>query len=265
MEATSPQSRSPVIRMERVAFSSLRDVSLVLGEGINWEVRAGDFWVIAGLQGAGKSDFLMLTGGLMPPTAGQYWFCGAKMPIFDDARLKERLQLGLVFEGGRLFNQLTVRENIALPLRYHRNLTAAQAEAEVQSILEATAMTAFADSTPAVLGRNWQKRVGLARALVLKPEVLLVDNPLGGLDSRHANWWLGLLGQLSRGDGLAQGRPMTLIVTAADFRPWKGRAQQFALLEERQFHILGTWTQLEMAGDERVLELLNPEAQPRQP
>jgi phospholipid/cholesterol/gamma-HCH transport system ATP-binding protein len=255
MEDTS-QNSPPVIRMEGVAFSSLRDVSLVLGEGINWEVHAGDFWVIAGLQGTGKSDFLLLTGGLMPPTAGDYWFCGEKMPIFEEARLKERLRLGLVFEGGRLFNQLTVRENIALPLRYHRNLTTAQAEAQVQALLEATELTAFAESAPAVLGRNWQKRVGLARALALKPELLLVDNPLGGLDLRHANWWLEMLGQLSRGEGLAEGKAITLVVTASDFRPWNGRARQFALLEKRQFRILGTWTQMEAAGDELVLELL---------
>jgi ABC-type transporter Mla maintaining outer membrane lipid asymmetry ATPase subunit MlaF len=261
MEAAFVQTNSPVIRMEGVVFGSLRDVSLVVGEEINWVVQSGDFWVVAGLQGAGKSDFLMLTGGLMPPAAGEYWFCGEKMPIFEDARLRERLRLGLVFEGGRLFTQLTVRENVALPLRYHRNLTPAHADAEVQAMLEATELTPFAESTPGVLGRNWQKRVGLARALMLKPELLLVDNPLAGLDLRHANWWLGFLGQLSKGEGPAHGRPMTLVVTAADLRSWKGRARQFALLEKRGFRILGTWTQLETARDELVLELLATETQ----
>jgi ABC-type transporter Mla maintaining outer membrane lipid asymmetry ATPase subunit MlaF len=153
-----------------------------------------------------------------------------------------------------------VRENIALPLRYHRNLTAAGAEAEVQSMLDATELTPFADSTPGGIGRNWRKRAGLARALMLRPELLLVDNPLAGLDLRHANWWLGFLGQLSRGQGVLEGRPLTLVVTTADFRPWKDRARQFALLEKQRFRILGAWAQLEAAGPELVHELLTTES-----
>ena len=252
----SNQPVVPVIEMKDVAGGAMRDQSLTVVEGVNWRVSNGDFWVVAGLQGSGKSDFLMMTAGLMPPLTGDYKFFGEPMPIFDEARLKTRLRLGLAFDTGQLFNHLTVLENIALPIRYHENLEEAEARARVQPILEAMDMAEWADSTPGAIGRNWQKRVGLARALALKPEVLLVDSPLTGLDLRHGNWWLGFLAALARGHPWLQGRPMTLIVTTADLRPWKDRARQFAVLKNKRFSIMGEWSQLESVTDELVQELL---------
>src|SRR5436309_3038751 len=219
MDVPPTKPGAAAIEMQAVAVSAMRDQSIQVAEGINWTVAAGDYWVVAGLQGAGKSDFLMMTGGLMPPAAGSYHLFGEQMPIFDEARLKTRLRMGLVFDGGQLFNHLTVSENIALPLRYHQNLTKAEAEGQVQPILESMELGPWADSTPGAIGRNWQKRVGLARALALKPELLLVDSPLTGLDLRHINWWLKFLAQLSKGHELLQGRPATLVVTSADLRP----------------------------------------------
>lgn len=192
----------------------------------------------------------------MPPAGGSYRFFGEEMPIFEEARLKERLRLGMVFETGQLFNHLTVAENVALPLRYHRNLTRAQAEPEVQKFLEGMELGPWADGTPGAIGRNWQKRVGLARALALEPEVLIVDSPLTGLDLRHARWWLSFLDQLSKGHTLLGGRPVTLVVTAADLQPWKGRARQFAILRNKRLSVLGSWEQTESASDELIQELL---------
>jgi ABC-type transporter Mla maintaining outer membrane lipid asymmetry ATPase subunit MlaF len=89
--------------------------------------------------------------------------------------------------------------------------------------------------------------------------VLLLDNPLGGLDLRHANWWLAFLDQLSKGHSLLDGRKMTLVVTAADLSPWKGRARQFAILRDKHFVVLGNWSQLEAASSELIQELLTAE------
>jgi ABC-type transporter Mla maintaining outer membrane lipid asymmetry ATPase subunit MlaF len=177
------------------------------------------------------------------------------MPIFEESRLSTRLRLGLVFAGGQLLNHLTVRENVALPLCYHRNLGKSEAEPSVNTLLEAMELAPWADSTPGALGRNWQQRVGLARALMLQPEVLLVDNPLGLLDLRHTSWWLGFLEQLSKGHPLIGGRPITLVVTTADLRPWKSRAQQFAILRNRQFSVFGALAQLEAANEQLLQEL----------
>lgn len=250
------QSAALVIDMHDVAAGSMRDVSLVVAEDVNWSVRAGDFWVLGGLQGSGKTDFLMMAASLIAPIAGKYFFMGEEMPIFEEDRLATRLRLGLVFDGGQLFNHLTVAENVALPLRYHRNLTESQAEREVQRLLELAELAEWADSTPGAIGRNWRKRVGLVRALILKPEVLLLDNPLAGLDLRHGNWWLNFLTQLCRGHEYLDNRAVTLAATADDLRPWRMRASQFAVLKDKRFTVLGTREQLEAASDELVRELL---------
>src|SRR5258708_25898991 len=131
MVPSPPPPNRPLIRMEAVAVGSMRDPNAVVAEDIHWTVERGDYWVIAGLQGSGKSDFLMMTGGLMAPSRGEYRLFGEEMPIFDEARLPTRLRLGLVFETGQLFNHLTVRENVALPLRYHRNLSTEEARPAV--------------------------------------------------------------------------------------------------------------------------------------
>lgn len=252
----------PPIEMRGVAVGAMRDQSTLVVEQVDWTVKPGDYWVIAGLQGSGKSDFLIMTAGLMAPVSGEYRLFGEEMPIFEESRLAERLRLGLVFESGQLFNHLTVWENIALPLRYHQNLSKADAVAEVQPFLEAMELAEWADSTPGAIARNWQKRVGLARALILQPEILLLDSPLVGLDLRHLHWWMGFLDALAQGHQLLGGKPLTLVVTTADLRPWKGRLHRFATLRNKRFAALGGWSEIEAASDELVRELLMTEARP---
>jgi ABC-type transporter Mla maintaining outer membrane lipid asymmetry ATPase subunit MlaF len=253
---TAQQAGLPAIEMCGVALGAMRDQIAVIAEGINWMVNAGEFWVVAGPQRSGKSDFLMLAGGLMSPTRGAYRCFGAEMPIFEEQRLAERLRLGLVFDGGQLFNQMTVVENVALALRYHENLTRAEAEPRVQAMLELTELSNLANQAPAALARNWQKRAGLARALMLRPDVLLLDNPLARLDARHMNWWLNFLGRLARGQTALRDRPMTLVATSESFRPWREHGSHFALLNDGKFTVIGNRAALEASGDALVRELL---------
>jgi hypothetical protein len=83
---------------------------------------------------------------------------------------------------------------------------------------------------------------------MLKPEVLLVDGPLGGVDLRHVEWWLRFLEELARGHALFGGRPVTLVATADAFVPWRNHARQFAALAGQQFTVLGEWTGVEQSN-----------------
>jgi len=244
-----------VIEMRGVTVSALRDPKIIVAKEVNWRVGPGEFWAVAGLHGAGKSDLLMLAGGVMAPAGGIYEFLGEGMPIFSEDRLAHRLKLGLVFDGGRLFNELTVAENIALPLRYHRNLSLADVEPAVGTLLELTGLAHCGGVLPGALGRNWQRRAALARALALKPELLLLDTPLAGLDLRQRQWWLGFLDELVRGHPFYQGRQVMLVVTTENLRDWHEHAQRFALLDSQQLTTLGNWPDVETSSNPLAREL----------
>ena len=239
MDQPALHPESPAIEMTALAVASRHDPASPVLEDVNWTVAPGQYWVLGGMHAAGKTDLLAMTAGLAPPLRGSYRLFGREMPATGDEFLSERLRIGLVFDGGQLFHHLTIEENVALPLRYHRDLARGDLAQSVKPILKATGLSPWAGRLSGTIGRAWQKRAGLARALALQPEVLLLDNPLGGLDPRHLQWWLEALDRLSAGHGLTEGRPMTLVVAAEDLRPWRNRAAHFAILQKRQFCPLG--------------------------
>lgn len=245
----------PAIEMRGVSVNASPDLVRLSVENVNWTVAPGEFWVVGGLRGSGKSDLLALAGGLTAPAGGEFLLFGHPMPIFEGDKLSERLRVGYVFEDGKLLNHLTVFENVSLPLRYHKDLSIEETDAATRDILEATGLAEWADTTPGAITLNWRKRAGLARALALKPDVLLLENPLAGLDLRQRTWLLNFLRALSNGHALMNGKAMTLIATTDDFRPWRNVAGRFALLEKGRFTVLGDWRQLETAADDLVKEL----------
>ena len=248
------------LEMIDVTVGSLVSTDMIVLEGVNWKVAVGDYWAIGGFQGSGKSDFMATAAGIMQPLRGAFRVFGHELGAgFEHELMPTRLRLGLVFDGGRVLSHLTVAENIALPMRYHRNLTLSEAEAQTHALLEFAGLSDWAARTPGGMRRNLQQRVGLARALALKPEVLLLDNPLSGLDPRDAAWWLEVAERLSAGHAIVNGRPMTLAVTGDNLRPWRDRARQFAILKNNQFVLIGGRTELAGSTDPEVQELLRTE------
>jgi len=244
--------------MTDVSVGSLRHPGQLVFEQVNWRVEGGAFWAIGGLHACGKTDFMALAAGLMRPIGGSYQVFGRELDTgFEPDLLETRRRLGLVFDGGHVLRHLTVAENVALPLCYHREVPMDEAVMDIVPLLHLTGLAAQADQPATTLTRNWQQRVGLARALAIAPDVLLLDSPLSGLDPRDAAWWLEFLTQLSAGHAEFGGRPMTLVVSCDDLRPWKGRARQFAVLRGRRFVPLPDDSQVR-AADELLQDLIGP-------
>jgi ABC-type transporter Mla maintaining outer membrane lipid asymmetry ATPase subunit MlaF len=237
--AAQPEG-DPAIEMVDATLTSLVDTQRVVAEHVNWTVMPGDYWVIGGLHGVGKSDFISAAGGILLPSHGAYRLFGKEVQFgYEQELVSTRLRLGLVFDGGRLLKHLTVAENVALPLQYHLALAAEELTDRVRQLLELVEGLENAESYPAGVSRNKQQRIGLARALALQPEVLLLDGPLTGLDPSDAAWWIDTLDRLAKGHPLLKDKPLTLVATAHDFRPWRGHARQFAVLRQRRFRLVG--------------------------
>jgi ABC-type transporter Mla maintaining outer membrane lipid asymmetry ATPase subunit MlaF len=247
------------IEMHRVNVSAVRTPGLVVIEDVNWEVGTGDFWVVGGPAASGKSDLLGTAAGLLRPARGEHRLFGEDVDrLEEEAQIELRLRIGLVFANeGRLFNQLTVAENIALPCCYHGNLAPADAAPRVAEVLELAGLGEVAHRTPPSVNRNLRSRIGLARALALKPEILLLDEPLRGLDPRQSRWWIEMLISLHQGHAFYGGRPLTLAVTTETYAPWLDHARQFALAHERRWLILGGPDELRAARDPILRELLS--------
>ena len=258
--ANTDRSGALALEMIDVKIGSLKDSEQVVLENVNWSVATGDYWVIGGLQASGKSDFIATAAGVMRPLEGTQRVFGQELSAgFEEEHLPTRLLSGLVFGGGRLFNHLTLAENILLPIRYHQRWTLEEGLEKTEALLKLIDLADRATTTPATLTRNWQQRVGLARALALKPRILMLDNPLLGLDPRDVSWWLDILDRLSEGHPILEGQAVTLAATADDLRPWKGHARQFAILKGKSFVPLDDRSLAAAAEDAWLHQLLGVE------
>jgi len=221
---------------------------------IDWKIREGDFWVVGGFHGAGKTDLLATLAGLQRPLTGNvFWFGDDIWDLKEHQLIEHRLRVGMVFEnGGRLFRNLSVAENIALPIRYHRYRNDSELEAEVRTLLELTELSTRTNAVVGTIGQAWQQRVALARALALKPEILILDKPLMGIG--HVRWWTDFLSKLSVGCPITASRPITLVMTTDDLPRWLDQGKQFAVLKRNRWHVVGQ--KAELATRESLLRHL---------
>lgn len=173
-----------VIRFEDVtkSFSGPKGKHVVLNQ-VSFSVLRGLTTVIAGGSGQGKSVTLKLVLGLMRPDSGRIYVEGQDVTRLRGEPLRHlRTKFGVLFQGSALFDSMTVFENVALPLRERLHLSKEEIEKRVLSTLEQLELVGHENKFPAQLSGGMKKRVGLARALQLDPEIVLFDEPTTGLD-----------------------------------------------------------------------------------
>ena len=166
--------------------------------GIDLTIERGEYVTIEGPSGCGKSTLLTVLGLLDEPTSGEYLLAGVPVRDIDAeerARLRNR-EIGFIFQSFNLIPEMTVAENVGLPLTYRKGVTTAERKSAVAKALERVNMGHRAEHFPAQLSGGQQQRVAVARALVGNPSLILADEPTGNLDLANGDQLMELLDEL---------------------------------------------------------------------
>ena len=195
------QELPPVIKLSEVTkVFSTDEVETHALATVDVEIARGEYVSIAGPSGCGKSTLLSILGLLDSPTRGSYWLNGrpvSELPAWERARVRNR-EIGFIFQSFNLIGDLTVYENVELPLTY-RGMKSAERKERVMAALEKVGMSHRAKHLPSQLSGGQQQRVAVARAVAGQPSILLADEPTGNLDSKNGEAVMELLRELHRG------------------------------------------------------------------
>ena len=186
---------TPVIELHdvHIAFESPEVL-----RGIDLSVMQGEILTIMGGSGSGKSVLLRLIAGLIKPDRGEIRIGGTDIvPLNEDAMLSFRQRMGVVFQQAALFDSMSVADNIAYPLREHAMLDEAAIQQRVAELLDIVGLPDIQEKFPAELSGGMRKRVGIARALAMKPAIVLYDEPTSGLDPSNAKMISQLIVQVA--------------------------------------------------------------------
>lgn len=231
------------------------------------DIPRGQTLVVIGESGCGKTVLLKLIIGLLRPTRGQVTFDGKVLVDLPDRELaKQRLRFGFLFQGAALFDSLTVYDNVAFGLREQRKLNEEQMREVVRGRLQEVGLPAAVETKkPAELSGGMKKRVGLARALALDPEVMLYDEPTTGLDPIVSDVINELILQTRKV------HPVTSVVVTHDMKTVERVADRVLMLyplsrlkpDESQVLFDGTFEEIEACSDPRVQQFIHGEARDR--
>lgn len=223
-----------------------------LYKDMNLTVPKGKITAIMGPSGIGKTTLLRLIGGQLKPQSGEILFKNQNIPMLSRSKLYEvRKQMGMLFQSGALFTDLTVFENVAYPLREHRNLPEPILRDLVLMKLQAVGLRGAAELMPSELSGGMARRAALARAIALDPEFIMFDEPFAGQDPISMGVIVKLISELNRSLGL------TCIVVSHDVDEVLSIADVAYIVANQTVIAKGSKKELKASTDPQVLQFLN--------
>lgn len=229
----------------------VRDLHKAFGKkqvhrGVSFALRKGEILGLFGGSGTGKSVVLRSIIGLEKPDQGQILFEGQDLTQLTERELiKVRIKIAYVFQNGALFDSLSVEDNLAYPLREHTKMTEKEISERIDEMLELVDMPGARQLLPAELSGGMQKRVGLARATIIQPEVILFDEPTAGLDPVNTRRLIDNVLKLKK-------RGITGIFVTHDIPAAFDIADRIAILNEGKIHIIDSTENIRKSKDPLV-------------
>ncbi len=220
-------------------------------EGINLDIKHGEITVIIGKSGGGKSVLMKHLIGLLKPDEGEIWIDGSDITRLKERDLNEvRKKFGMLFQEAALFDSMNVLDNVAFPVREHTKLPEREIVGMAQEILKNVGLVGFDDKMPSELSGGMRKRVGLARALILDPGIILFDEPTSALDPITSLTILDLIKETQ------ERLHKTFVVISHDILGMFRIAHNVAMLNNGRIVEFGTPKEIRQSKKEEVKEFL---------
>ncbi len=237
--------QNTVIRI-RGLKKSFEDYAVL--RGIDLDLYQGENLVVLGRSGSGKSVLIKLISGLLKPDEGSIEVLGQDVCCLSDKQLRElRVRIGFSFQNSALYDSMTVRKNLEFPLvRNRTNITRKEIDTAVETVLEAVGLSQTINQMPAELSGGQRKRIGIARTLILNPEIMLYDEPTAGLDPITCIEINDLINEVQ------QRYNTSSIIITHDLTCAKSTGDRIAMLLDGQFQRVGTFDEVFDTKDTRV-------------
>ena len=242
-----------IIQSDKEVVISIRDLYKSFGDnhvlrGVDLDVKKGENVVVLGRSGTGKSVLIKIIAGLLKPDAGEVTVLGKNVAKLNDKELRAlRLKLGFSFQSSALYDSMTVRENLMFPLVQNSgHLTKAQINKSVESVLDAVGLLQTINQMPSELSGGQRKRIGIARTLILQPEIMLYDEPTAGLDPITSGDINDLINEVQE-----KYHTSSIIITH-DLTCAKATGDQITILLDGKFLRKGSFEEVFGDGDERI-------------
>jgi phospholipid/cholesterol/gamma-HCH transport system ATP-binding protein len=245
--------KANIIHSDKEAVITIRGLYKSFGDnhvlrGVDLDVKKGENVVVLGRSGTGKSVLIKIIAGLLKPDAGEVIVLGKEVAKLNDKELRElRLKLGFSFQNSALYDSMTVRENLQFPLVQNSgHLTRAEINRSVESVLDAVGLLQAINQMPSELSGGQRKRIGIARTLILQPEIMLYDEPTAGLDPITSGDINDLINEVQE-----KYHTSSIIITH-DLTCAKATGDQITIMLDGKFVRKGSFEEVFSTDDDRI-------------